>query len=158
MNLAPLALVVLVSGSVLAENGSPARVYVYTPLAEGMTEEEVRGLLDSARDVTEALGRRKSDFLVVSAADEAEVIVEVASREERDVSPGGFGGATVTRFRETIVRLKVKCGEKQSELKGIGRPSWKSAAKDVVERLAKWVRSQRTRETAGLQPAVPVLR
>jgi len=158
MILAPVALVVLVSGFLPAENGSPARVYVHAALGGGMTEEEERGLVDSARDVTDALGRRKSDFLVVSAAEEAEVIVEVASREERDVSPGGFGGATVTRFRETIVRLKVTCGEKQSELKGIGRPSWKSAAKDVVERLAKWVRSHRTRETAGLRPAVPVLR
>lgn len=121
----------------------PARIFVYTAqAASGGVSEDEQGRLDSMRDLQDLLARRKSDFTLVTSADDAEVIVEVLNREERDVPQGGFGGASMTRFRETIVRLRVKSGEKQSELKGIGQPSWKAAAKDVVERLTKWTRNR----------------
>lgn len=121
----------------------PARVFVYTAQApSGAVSAEEQGRLDSVLDLEDALAHRKSDFTLVSSADDAQVIVEVINREERDTPQGGFGGASVTRFRETIVRLRVKSGEKQSELKGIGRQSWKSAAKDAAERLAKWVKNR----------------
>jgi hypothetical protein len=55
------------------------------------------------------------------------------------MAQGGFGGASLTKFRQTIVRTKVSAGADQSELKGVGQGSWKSAAKDLVERLSKWV-------------------
>lgn len=126
-----------------ADKHPPARVFVYTAQApSGAVSEDEQGRLDSVRDLQDALAHRKSDFTLVSSADEAQVIVEVTNREERDAPQGGFGGASVTRFRETIVRLRVKSGDKQSDLKGIGQPSWKAAAKDAAERLAKWVRNR----------------
>lgn len=126
-----------------ADTHPPARVFVYTALAPGgAVSEDEQGRLDSVRDLQDALAHRKSDFTLVSSADQAQVIVEVTNREERDAPQGGFGGASVTQFRETIVRMRVKSGDKQSDLKGIGQPSWKAAAKDAAERLAKWVRNR----------------
>jgi hypothetical protein len=121
----------------------PLRTFVYTAQAPGGgVSEEEQGRLDSVKDLADALGKWKIECLLVKSADEADVIVEVLNREERDAPVSGFGGASVTRFRETIVRLRVKSGEKQSELKGMGQASWKSAAKDAAERLAKWIRNR----------------
>lgn len=129
--------------NVPADKRPPARVFVYTVQASsGVASEEEQGRLASVGDLQDLLAHRKSDFTVVTSEDEAEVIVEVLNREEREAPQGGFGGASVTRFRQTIVRLRVKSGEKQSELKGIGGPSWTSAAKDAAERLTKWTRNR----------------
>lgn len=127
----------------LAQDRATARLFVYTAqAASGVVSDEEQGRRDSVEDLKEMLGGRKSEFSLVKTADEADVIVEVVNREERDTPHGGFGGASVTRFRETIVRVRIKSGNKQSELKGIGRPSWKSAAKDAAERIRKWVRNR----------------
>ena len=67
--------------------------------------------------------------------------VEVVDREERDPSQGGFGGTSMTKFRQTIVRLRIESGAARSELKGIGQSSWKAAAKDAAERVSKWLES-----------------
>jgi hypothetical protein len=96
------------------------------------------------RDLSDALNR--SQFTLVPAADQAQMTVEVVNREERDASQGGFGGKSLTKFRETILRLRVKAGEDQSELKGIGRPSWGAAAKDAAKQLSSWARNHRLGE------------
>jgi hypothetical protein len=77
----------------------------------------------------------------VPTAEEAQVRVEVFDREERDPAQGGFGGTSITRFRQTIVRLRIESGAAKSELKGIGQSSWKAAAKDAAERVSKWLES-----------------
>ena len=124
-----------------AQKHQPVRIFVYTAgPATGVPAADEQGRLDSVEDLRDILAHRKSDFTLVSRAEDARVVVEVMNREQRDVPEGGFGGASMTRFRETIVRLRVRAGEKESELKGVGRPSWKSAAKDAADRLAKWVR------------------
>jgi len=98
------------------------------------------GLEDSTADLREALGKRKG-LTIVPSADGAQVRVEVVDREERDPAQGGFGGTSLTKFRQTIVRLRIESGSAKGELKGIGQSSWKAAAKDAAERVSKWLES-----------------
>ena len=115
------------------------RVFVYTVEAkDGVKTEEEQGRLDSVRDLRDALGRN-SKIVLVSDATAAQVLVEVVGREKRDASVGGFGGTVVTPPIETIVRLHVKFGDHETEIKGIGKGYWARAAKDAAERLVKWI-------------------
>ena len=136
-----------------ADRPRVARVYVYTAQAAGgpvSTEEQAR--LDSVRDLREAL-QHHSDIRLVPTAGEAEFIVEVLSREKRDAGEGGFGGKTVTRFGDTILRLRVKAGQDEAEIKGMGQAYWSRAAKDAADRLVKWIRRKRGRDShAGRTP------
>jgi hypothetical protein len=119
------------------------RIYVFTAQQPGATPSaEELGRLDSVRDLQESLSH-KSEFTLVQTADDAQVVVEVLNREERDVPAGGFGGKSLTRPRETIVRVRVRFGATESDLKGVGRPSWGAAAKDVAKRLSTWVKNHR---------------
>jgi hypothetical protein len=140
LNLALLALttsVVPADGVVIAQkHGPPVRVYVFTNQAGGAPADEEQGRLDSVRDVTNALDGKR--FTIVGSADDADMTVEVVNREERDSAQGGFGGKTLTKFREIILRIRVKAGADQSELKSIGRPSWGAAAKDLAKQLSGW--------------------
>jgi len=121
------------------KHATPARIFVTTGRSsDGVASEEENGRLEAVATLQEQL-RGKSQFTLVQSAGEAQLVVEVINREERDMGQGGFGGASLTKFRETIVRVKVSAGADQSELKGVGQGSWKSAAKDLVERLSKWV-------------------
>jgi hypothetical protein len=139
-----LAMSALAPAARAADKRPPARVYVFAAhsTGNGVSDEE-QGLEDSARDLRDAL-RGRAEFVLVATLDEAQLRVEVVNREERDVPVGGFGGTALTRFRETIVRLRVETADEKAELKGIGRPSWKSAAKDAADRLTKWVKSHQT--------------
>ncbi len=110
----------------------------------------------SVRDLGDAL--KGSRFTLVPSADQAQLTVEIVNREERDSAQGGFGGKSVTKFRETILRIRVQAGEDQSELKGIGRPSWGAAAKDAAKQLSSWVNNHHVndpgrsvREQSGIQ-------
>ena len=136
--------------AVPVQKRAPVRTFVYTARAtSGVPAPDEQGRLDSVEDLADLLRHRKSDFTLVERAEDAEVTVEVMNREEREVPQGGFGGASMTRFRETIVRLRVRSGERESELKGIGRQSWKSAAKEAADRLTKWVRNLRASAPGG---------
>jgi hypothetical protein len=118
----------------------PARVFVFTGEASSTTSAEDRqGRLDSVRDLEDVLGGRKKYVTLVHSAEEADVTLEVVNREERDVSQGGFGGASMTKFSERILRARLKAGEKTSDLKGVAQGSWKLAAKDLGERVTKWI-------------------
>lgn len=115
------------------------RVFVFTIEAKEATPtEEERGRLDSVRDVREALAR-KAGLVMVQSASEAQVLVEVVGRETRDVPVGGFGGRVLTPPVETIVRLRLKYGEHETDIKGAGRSSWTRAAKDAAERAMRWI-------------------
>jgi hypothetical protein len=117
------------------------RAFVYTATgASGQHTPEEQGRLDAVRDVRDALGKKKGITLVDSRAD-ANLFIEVVSREER-VEPGAagpFGGKTVTRMGDTIIRLRVKSGDEESDLKGIGQGTWGRAAKDAADRIVKWI-------------------
>ena len=151
VNVALLALassVLPADGRMPQKHGPPVRVYVFTAEAGGATvSEEEQGRLDSVRDLSDAL--KGSRFILVPSADQAQLTVEITNREERDSAQGGFGGKSLTKFRETILRIQVKAGEDQSELKGIGRPSWGAAAKDAAKQLSSWVNNHHVNETGS---------
>lgn len=117
------------------------RAFVYTATgASGQHTPEEQGRLDAVHDMREALGKKKGITLVTSRQD-ANLFIEVVSREER-LDPGAsgpFGGKAVTRMGDTIIRLHVKSGDHESDLKGIGQGTWGRAAKDAADRVVKWI-------------------
>lgn len=118
---------------------SPApRVFVFTADAKSTppTEEE-QGRLDSVRDVRDALAK-KAGLAIVQSADEATVLVEVIARERREAG-GGFGGASVTPLGDTMVRLHLRYGEHETDIKGVASGYWNKAAKDGVDKAFKWI-------------------
>jgi hypothetical protein len=116
------------------------RVFVFTAqadVASPATEEE-QGRLDSVRDVREALAR-KAGLVMVASASDADVLVEVVEREKRDAGVGGFGGTAVTPQGEVILRLHLKWGEHEIDIKGVAPGYWGRAAKDAADRAMKWI-------------------
>ena len=116
------------------------RVFVFTTESKAgpPTTEEEQGRLDSVRDVREALGK-KAGLVMVSSAGEATILVEVVGREKRDAPIGGFGGTSVTPQGEVIVRLHLKSGEHETDVKGVAPGYWGRAAKDAADRAMKWI-------------------
>jgi hypothetical protein len=135
-----------------ADKQAAIRVYVATGSATSGNDAATQsGLEDSTADLRQALAKRKG-LTIVPTADEAQVRVEVFDREERDPAQGGFGGTSITKFRQTIVRLRIESGAAKSELKGIGQSSWKAAAKDAAERVSKWLESHPPAHDTALLP------
>jgi hypothetical protein len=116
------------------------RAFVFTATgASGEHTAEEQGRLDAVRDVREALEKKKGITLVNTRA-EANLFVEVVGREERVDSGGGpFGGKSVTRMGDTIIRLHLKSGDEESDIKGLGQGTWGRAAKDAADRIVKWI-------------------
>jgi hypothetical protein len=141
--LASLLMLWVMLGATTVAAGSASRaaprVFVFTAEAkDALKTEEEQGRLDSVRDVREALSRN-SKIVLVSDASDAQVLVEVTGREKKEAPVGGFGGTVVTPLVETIVRLHVKFGDHETEIKGIGKAYWARAAKDAADRLIKWI-------------------
>jgi len=135
----PLAMAFGLSAAPEAPRLAPTRVYVYTArAASGVVTEEEQERLDSVKDVSDAL-RRHSKVVLVSDANQAEVLVEVTGREKRDAPGGGFGGKVLTPPVEMIVRIRAVSGQDSVEIKGVGGAYWGRAAKDAAERLLKWI-------------------
>jgi hypothetical protein len=134
-----LAMTTGAAASQSSPSSSPApRVYVFTadPRDATPTEEE-QGRLDSVKDVREALGRKAGLKMVTSAAD-ATVLVEVMHRERSDAG-GGFGGASMTPLGDVLIRLHVKFGEHETDIKGVSSGYWGRAAKDGADKAFKWI-------------------
>jgi hypothetical protein len=122
-----------------ADQPRGARVYIYTAESpSGGGSEEEQGRRDSVRDLRDAMAHKKG-ITLVDDRDRADVVVEVIGREKREGPEGGFGGKSVTQFGDTILRLRVKAGDAESEIKGIGQAYWGRAAKDAADRLTKWI-------------------
>ena len=123
-----------------ADKVTTVRAFVFTATgASGEHTAEEQGRLDAVRDVRDALEKKKGITLVNSRAD-ANLLIEVLSREQReepDAAP--FGGKSVTRMGDTIIRLHLKSGDEESDLKGIGQGTWGRAAKDAADRIVKWI-------------------
>jgi hypothetical protein len=115
------------------------RVFVFTAEPKGAdpTDEE-QGRLDSVRDVREAF-EKKAGIVLVSTAAEAQVLVEVTGREEREAPLGGFGGTVLTKPIDAILRLHLKIGEHENDVKGSAKGYWSRAAKDAVDRAVSWI-------------------
>lgn len=123
-----------------SDKTTTVRAFVYTATgASGQHTPEEQGRLDAVRDVREALEKKKGITLVTSRQD-ANLLIEVLSREQREEPGGGpFGGKAVTRMGDTIIRLHVKSGDQESDLKGMGQGTWGRAAKDAADRVVKWI-------------------
>ena len=123
-----------------ADKTTSVRAFVFTATgASGEHTAEEQGRLDAVRDVREALEKKKG-ITLVNTSGEANLFIEVVGREERIESGGGpFGGKSVTRMGDTIIRLHLKSGDEESDLKGIGQGTWGRAAKDGADRVLKWI-------------------
>jgi hypothetical protein len=126
------------------EKHADARVYVFTsPSASGQHTDEEKGRLEAVEDLRGAL-KKKKGLVIVDDRSQADVLVDVLDREQREAPAGGFGGKTVTAMGDTIIRVHVTSGEQQADLKGIGQGTWGRAAKDAAERIAKWIARQKS--------------
>jgi hypothetical protein len=134
-----LALSSGVAASQSSQSSSPApRVFVFTAEPKGTTPtEEEQGRLDSVKDVRDALSR-KAGLKMVTNASEATVLVEVMNRE-RSEAGGGFGGASMTPLGDVLIRLHLKFGEHETDVKGAASGYWGRAAKDAADRAFKWI-------------------
>lgn len=122
------------------DKNTTVRAFVYTETgASGQHTAEEQGRLDAVRDMRDALEKKKGITLVNSRG-EANLFIEVLGREER-VEPGAgpFGGKAVTRMGDTIIRLHLRSGDQESDLKGMGQGTWGRAAKDAADRIVKWI-------------------
>ena len=126
------------AGAAQAGPYSP-RVFVFTADAKGATPtDEEQGRLDSVRDVRDAL-ETKAGIVVVPTAAEAQVLVEVMGREEREAPIGGFGGAVLRKPIEAVLRLRIKIGEHETDVKGTAKGYWSRATRDAVDRAVRWI-------------------
>lgn len=128
------------------------RVYVFTETADpaNRTPDDAERL-EAVADMRQAL-RRKKGLTVVDDRAQANVFMEVTGRERRDEPAGAFGGKSITRMGDTIIRVHVKSGDEETELKGMGLGTWSRAANDAAERFMKWIaRREPKREAAGVK-------
>ena len=140
-----MTILALILAAALAGQGTDkvttVRVFVFTTTAAAPGETpspDESGRLEAVRDMREALERQKGITLVADRA-EANVTMEVVGREQREEPGGAFGGKSFTRMGDTIIRLRVKAGEDEGDLKGMGQGTWGRAAKDGAERFMKWI-------------------
>lgn len=128
-----------VTGMQGADRLTTVRAFVFTATsASGQHTPEEKGRLDAVRDVREALEKKKGISLVDDRAS-ANLLIEVVGREQREEPQGGFGGKSVTRMGDTIIRLHLKSGDEESDLKGMGQGTWGRAARDAADRIVKWI-------------------
>jgi hypothetical protein len=134
-----LVLAALVTTSQGADKLTTVRAYVFTATSpDGQTSDDERGRLDAVKEMKEALAKKKGISVVDDRAD-ATLLVEVTDREQGDEPSGGFGGVSVTKMGDTIIRLHVRSGDHEADIKGMGQGTWGRAAKDAADRILKWI-------------------
>ena len=139
MVLAMLLAMFVMGGPQGADTVTTVRAFVFTATgASGEHSPEEQGRLDAVREVREALQKKKGITLVDSRAD-ANLTIEVTSREQGEEPGGGFGGMSITKMGDTVIRLHLKSGDEESDLKGMGQGTWGRAAKDAADRIVKWI-------------------
>ena len=132
-----------------ADKVTSVRAYVFTETsAGGQPDAEEQGRLDAVKEVREALAKKKGISLVDTRAD-ATLLVEVVDREQRENGGGGFGGAQITPMGDTIIRLHIRSGSDESDIKGMGQGTWGRAAKDAADRILKWIARREPSRKAG---------
>jgi hypothetical protein len=116
------------------------RIYVFATEAPAASppDEAQQGRLAAVRELREAL-QHKAGLSVVDDRAQADVVVEVTDREQQSAGEGGFGGAKLTPLVNTTIRVHVTAGAHQTELKGMGPGTGSRAAKDLADRLLKWI-------------------
>lgn len=141
MSVLSLLSVVLMAAALQSPDKTPTsvRVYVFTAIeSAGERSPDEKDRLAAVEDMKEALDHKKG-ITVVNTREQSNVQMEVMGREQREEPTGSFGGKSITRMGDTIIRLRVKSGEDESELKGMGQGTWSRAAKDGADRFLKWI-------------------
>jgi hypothetical protein len=137
----PLSVLLLVALLQSPDNSpTSVRVFVFTAVADpgaARTADE-KDRLEAVEHMRDALKNKKGITLVDDPAT-ANVQMEVTGREQRDEPGGGYGGKSITRMGDTIIRLHVKSGDEEADLKGMGQGTWGRAAKDGADRFLKWI-------------------
>jgi len=142
-----LAVLTLSCGAVAAKPAGTSVYVTSTAHAAGSaSDEDARGLAEAARELREAISRKKG-LRVVDDPGAADVEIEVTNREERESGDGGFGGIKLTPLGEKIIRFHAKFTPHENgthltdeaDLKGTGPGYWSRAAADGATRLAKWI-------------------
>jgi hypothetical protein len=122
-----------------ADKLTTVRAYVFTDIsASGQPSEDEQGRLAAVKEMREALAKKKGISVVDNRAD-ATLLVEVVDREQGDEPSGPFGGKSITRLGDTIIRLHVRSGQDETDIKGMGQGTWGRAAKDAADRILKWI-------------------
>jgi len=122
-----------------ADKLTSVRAYVFTERsASGQPDADEQGRIDAVKEMREALAKKKGISLVDKRED-ATLLIEVVDREQRDNGGGGFGGAQITAMGDTIIRLHIRSGNDESDIKGMGQGTWGRAAKDAADRILKWI-------------------
>ena len=155
----PVAFALAVAGPAVAKDKKPKptqplTVFVhFDPAGAKGDAKELKGMEDSARDVTGALRKKKDWFTVVDARNQAEVVVEIKSRAYES------GHAYVLNGRVTILDLI-------SDAKVIGQGGlgdqvfniWRTAANDLASRVQTFCEETfpevEKARAAGVKPAV----
>lgn len=137
----PLSVLLLVA-LLQSPDHSPTsvRVFVFTAVASpgaAHTPDE-KDRLEAVEQMRDALKNKKGITLVDDPVS-ANVQMEVTGREQRDEPSGGYGGKSITKMGDTIIRLHVKSGDEEADLKGMGQGTWGRAAKDAADRFLKWI-------------------
>ena len=136
-----LVSVLLLFATLQSPDRSPTtvRVYVFTETAAAASRSaDEADRVEAVGDMRDAL-KRKKGITVVDDRAQANVVMEVTGRERREEPQGAFGGKSVTRMGDTIIRVRVKSGAEETELKGMGLGTWGRAANDAAERFLKWI-------------------
>jgi hypothetical protein len=137
----------------------PVAVYLTTAASkEGFTDPD-KSRQDSLKDLSEALGKKKSVRLVPTR-EEAVMVLEVLGRGVREDS-GSFSKAFGGKNEVKNVRAKLTVGDFSAELSGEsagggfgggpGRGAWKKAAYKLADQVEKWVQENQ----AQLQKPTP---
>ena len=137
----PLSVLLLVA-LLQSPDKSPTsvRVFVFTAVADAgaaRTPDE-KERLEAVEHMRDAL-KNKKGITLVDDPSSANVQMEVTGREQREEPTGGYGGKSITRMGDTIIRLHVKSGDEEADLKGMGQGTWGRAAKDGADRFLKWI-------------------
>jgi hypothetical protein len=133
---------ILLSLAVLqAPDTSPTsvRAFVFTLTSAGAEHDpDQQERLEAVRDMREALAKKKG-ITLVDSREAANLLIEVLGREQREEGSGAFGGKAITRMGDTIIRLHLKSGEDEADIKGMGQGTYGRAAKDAADRILKWI-------------------
>ncbi len=115
-------------------------VYVYAGDARAsFVDPEAK---DSARDLTEAL-RKKKIVRIVVEKDRADVWVRVEKRFKRETGGGVVAGAVIVPNDEHVVQATLGAGDFTSEIAGTNEWGWKRAAGNLANKIANWVAENR---------------
>jgi hypothetical protein len=115
------------------------RAYVFTATsAGGQRTPDEQGRLDAVKELRDALAKKKGISLV-DRRDDANLLIEVTAREQKEDVQGPFGGKAITPLGDTIIRFHISSAGQESDLKGMGQGTWGRAAKDAADRILKWI-------------------